>query len=104
MSVVNEIIDGRNRVRIVGALSIWEAAATWSNLYSLLSAPGPVEIDLSAVESCDGAGVQILCQLHKMLAQRPDQGQVTGISDGLSQAMRLAGLNADGLPAGQGEA
>jgi anti-anti-sigma regulatory factor len=104
MPVVNEIIDGRNRVRIVGALSIWEAAATWSNLYSLLSVPGPVEIDLSAVESCDGAGIQILCQLHKMLAQRPDQAKITGISDGIDQAMRLAGLNADGLPAGQGEA
>ncbi|MBI5552967.1 MAG: STAS domain-containing protein [Desulfobacterales bacterium] len=104
MSVVNEIIDGCNRVRIVGALSIWEAAATWSDLNSLLSAPGPVEIDLTAVESCDGAGVQILCQLHKLLAQRPEQGHVTGISNGLSQAMRLAGLNADGLPAGQGEA
>ncbi len=63
-----------------------------------------MEIDLTAVESCDGAGVQILCQLHKMLAQRPDQGHVTGISDGLSQAMRLAGLNADGMPTGQGEA
>lgn len=104
MPIENEIVDGCNRVRIVGALSIWEASNTWNNLYSLLSAPGPVEIDLSAVESCDGAGLQIVCQLHKLLAQRPDKGQIAGISDGLREAMRLAGLDAAGMPAGQGEA
>lgn len=104
MPVENKIVDGCNRVRIVGALSIWEASQTWNNLYSLLSAPGPVEIDLSAVETCDGAGVQILCQLHKLLAQRPDKGQIAGISDGLREAIRLSGLDAGGMPAGQGEA
>jgi anti-anti-sigma regulatory factor len=104
MPVENEIVDGCNRVRIVGALSIWEASHTWNNLYSLLSAPGPVEIDLSAVESCDGAGIQIFCQLQKMLAQRPDKGQITGFSDRLREAMRVAGLDATGRPAVQGEA
>jgi len=104
MPVVKETIDGRCRVHLEGALSIWEAAATWNSLYALLSAPEPLEVDLSAVESCDGAGIQILCQLRKMLAQGPGKGRITGISDEVREAMRLAGLDADGLPAGQGEA
>ena len=104
MAVANETINGRNVVRLDGALSIWEASTTWKKLHSLLCAPGPVEIDLGAVESCDGAGIQILCQLHKMLAERPDKGHITGISNELRAAMRLAGLDADSLQAGQGEA
>ena len=104
MPVEHKTIDNRRQVRISGALGIWDAAATWKNLYALLCAPEPIEIDLSAVESCDGAGIQIFCQLHKMLAERPGNGHITGISDELRAAMRLAGFKADGLPIGRGEA
>ncbi len=104
MPVQNETIDGRNRVRISGALSIWEAAAVWGGIHPLLQAPGPLEIDLTAVESCDGAGIQILCQIQKALARRGEACRISGISDPVREAMRLSGLAADGLPAGRGEA
>ncbi|MBI5895738.1 MAG: STAS domain-containing protein [Desulfobacterales bacterium] len=104
MTVENETIDGRCLVRIRGSLSIWEATATWSGLCPLLCAPGPLDIDLTAVEACDGAGIQILCQIHKVLAERPDKGRITGVSDGLREAMRLAGLDANCFPTARGEA
>jgi ABC-type transporter Mla MlaB component len=104
MPVENEIIDGRNRIRICGALSIWEAAATWREVFALLGAAVPLEIDMTAVENCDGAGIQILCQIQKALAARTDQSRITGLSDGLREAMRVAGLNADVGWVGQGEA
>lgn len=103
MPVTNETIDGRNRVRISGALSIWEAAAVWGGLHPLLTAPGPLEIDLAAVESCDGAGIQILCQILKILQGRGENGRVSGISDPVREALRLAGLDADWLQAERGE-
>jgi ABC-type transporter Mla MlaB component len=104
MSVSNETIDGQCMVRINGALSIWEAAATWGTLYPLLCAAEPLEIDLTAVEGCDGAGIQILCQMHKLLADPSGKARVIGISDGLREAMRLAGLDTELLAVAGGEA
>ena len=104
MTVENEIIDGRRVVRISGALNIWEAAATWEALYPLLCAVEPLEIDLTAVEGCDGAGIQILCQMHKLLADPSGKARVIGISDGLREAMRLAGLDAELFAVAGGEA
>jgi ABC-type transporter Mla MlaB component len=104
MPVRNETIDGRCVVRISGALSIWEAAATWSALYPLLCTVDPLEVDLTAVETCDGAGIQILCQMHKLLAERPEKGRVTGTSRALREASRLAGLDSDLFALAGGEA
>jgi anti-anti-sigma factor len=104
MSVEKQTLDGRCVVSVRGALSIWEATATWGSLFALLETPGPLEIDLTAVESCDGAGIQILCQIQRTLAARADQSRITGLSDALGEALRVAGLDADGFAIGRGEA
>ncbi len=93
MTVEYQTIDGSVICKLSGALSIWEAAATWKEISPLLSSKDPLELNLSDVEQCDGSGIQILCQIQRMIEK--DQGRITisGLSESVQSAMHQAGLN-----------
>jgi len=92
MPIESQTIDHRRTVFIRGALSIWEAADTWRGLLPLLSSPDPMTVDLSEVESCDGAGLQIICQIVRA-AGSPDADITLGPpSPAVTAALVQAGL------------
>jgi anti-anti-sigma regulatory factor len=93
MPLENLTIEGRRTCRISGALCIWEAAAVWGQLGPLLAEPLPLTIDLTAVEECDAAGIQILCQIRHIAETTATRPQFVGISPAVLQAMQQAGMD-----------
>ena len=98
MPIETQPIDGRCAVRISGALNIWEAAETWRALLPLLSSPEPLMVDLSAVETCDGAGLQILCQIARAAGEPDADIRIGTPSPAVTAALALAGLHLDRFP------
>jgi ABC-type transporter Mla MlaB component len=82
---------------ISGPLSIWEAAETWRAIYPLLCSDRPLHIDLSAVEACDGAGIQIVGLIQREILCGAAHIQVTAVSPALLEAMQTAGMDAQPL-------
>lgn len=97
MPIETELIENRRHCRISGVLGIFEAADTWRVLGPLLCAGEPLHIDLSGIEACDGAGIQILCQIQR--AAEADSGDIhiDTISESLLADIRHAGMDAGAL-------
>ena len=95
MTVEHQTIDGRIICKVSGALCIWEVAAAWTEMAPLLSSAAPLEIDLSDVDQCDGSGVQILCQIQRIINKKQKAITVTGLSNSVQSAILQAGLNQD---------
>ncbi len=95
MTIETETFNGRKLCKLSGALSIWDAVATWEQLNELLYSKSkqPVEIDFSKVESCDCAGAQIVCQIRSVAEKKKDRIKITGMSDALSDILTQAGLD-----------
>lgn len=89
-----QTIDGCQTVCLTGALTVWEAADTWCTLLPLLNSAGPLTVDLGTVEQCDGAGLQIVCQLLKA-AEAPERTVALSTpSAPLRAALERAGIAA----------
>lgn len=93
MPIENQIIEGRRMVLIRGALNIWEAADTWRGLLPMLSSPDPLTFDLSEVESCDGAGLQIVGQIVRAAVAPGADITIGTPSPAVMAALAQAGLN-----------
>jgi anti-anti-sigma factor len=93
MPIESQTIDGRCVCRISGGLNIWEAAAVWERILPLLSAAQPLIVDLSAVDACDGAGIQILCQLQRAGQAPGAPVALTGASTAVITTMKQAGID-----------
>lgn len=95
MTIETQTFNGRRICKLSGALSIWDAAPTWQQLNDLLHSKSkePVDIDFSGVESCDCAGLQIVCQIRNVAEKKKDRIQITGLSEPLSAVMRQSGLD-----------
>jgi anti-anti-sigma factor len=95
---------GKCTCYLSGDLRIWEAAEIWHQLYPLLISAEPLCIDLQAVNSCDGAGVQILCQVLRQAADRgADTVTVGGVSETVVSTLQQAGVDTQALLFLQGE-
>jgi anti-anti-sigma factor len=93
MTLDIQTINGDSVCRLDGALSIWEAAGLWQQLQPLLGGPNPLIIDLGDVRACDGAGVQILCQLRRAVQHPAGRIRIQRISEPIGAALRLAGMD-----------
>ena len=82
---------------ITGALSIWEVSEIWQALAPLLRTTGPLHIDLSAVEACDAAGLQIISRIQRQTHRGAADVRFTGLSSALLQAMQSAGMDPPAL-------
>ena len=102
MAVESNIINGNCTCRISGDLRIWEAAETWQRLFPLLTGPEPLILDLESVESCDGTGIQILCQVLRLVRTGHKPISFCGASESIISAMHQAGLDAETLSNLQG--
>lgn len=94
MTVETETISGQKVCKISGPLTIWESVAAWEQIKPLLHSKvkNAVRFDLSKIETCDCAGIQILCQIQMQVEKKHDKFEVTGLSDALATQLRHAGL------------
>lgn len=95
MTLDTETVDGRKVCKLGEALTIWEAADTWTRLQPLLKTKSktPLVFDLSAVSSCDGAGIQLLCQIRRAVEDHKETHFISGLSEKLAVIVQQAGLD-----------
>ena len=100
MTIETEIIDGRKVCTLSGTLSIWEAAEAWKQLSKLLQSKStpPLVFDISKVESCDCAGLQILCQIQRAVEKDHARFHDAGISESVSAVLTQAGVDKRSFP------
>jgi anti-anti-sigma factor len=85
-------------VRIQGALSIGEVAEMREALCHSLSEKSNLVLDLSAVESCDTAALQLLCSARKTVDSR-GQVRLVGLCGAVVNAAAALGLEIGELTA-----
>jgi anti-anti-sigma factor len=82
-----------NAIALSGDFSIVDAAALREQLREALNlGPGDLALDLSGVEGCDSAGVQLLLSLRRSLAARGDALHITRPADSVRNALLTLGL------------
>lgn len=93
MAIEQEDSSDRVVCRLSGGLNIWEAGEVWQQLLPLLTDEKPLTLDLSEVSECDGAGVQILCQIRNISATQSNPITIESLSEPVTAAMQQAGLD-----------
>ncbi len=83
--------ESRARVVLGGSCTIHEAAALKAHMLEQLGRPAPYEIDGSAVERLDAAGIQLLVAFALDCLERNLPYAWTGRSATLEQAIALLG-------------
>lgn len=79
-----------------GELTINEAAAKRETLLQWVAdAPASTDLDLSAIEACDSAGVQLLLSLRRTLADRGGELRLRAAPDCVAATLSTYGLAAD---------
>jgi anti-anti-sigma regulatory factor len=88
------IAEPRGRVVLGASCTIHEAAAIKAHMLEQLSRPSPYEIDGSAVERVDAAGVQLLVAFALDCLERGLAYVWKGRSDALEQAIESLSVGA----------
>jgi len=84
----------RGRVVLGGSCTIHEGAAIRAHMLEQLARPGPYEIDGSAVNRVDAAGVQLIVAFALDCLERGLEYAWTGRSPTLEQAIELLSVGA----------
>jgi anti-anti-sigma regulatory factor len=80
-------------------LDIAHVQDVYTLLAERLRADGGLVIDLSAVQSTDGAGLQLLAAVYQAAMKQGRTVELRGVSESLSGAVALLGLSSElGLP------
>jgi anti-anti-sigma factor len=83
-------------LRLAGELTLSVAAERRLELLALLATPQPpaqaLRLDLSAIEACDSAGVQLLLALQHSLKVRQQALRLCAASVAVRQALAVYGL------------
>ncbi|MDA8137738.1 MAG: STAS domain-containing protein [Desulfobacteraceae bacterium] len=93
MTIEMETINGSKICRLNGVLGIWEAAAIWQQIHPLLASSEPLTVDMAQVSECDGAGVQIICQIRQAAQAKGKKIRLGHLSEPVLTALRIAGLD-----------
>jgi len=81
------------RLRIAGTLDAYGAAALRDALAQVVGDAPELNIDLSAVESCDFSAIQLLCAARASARQAGKPFHITGFSEEVRRACVALGLN-----------
>lgn len=79
--------------RLEGALTIYTVETLRTQMIERLSKPGGLNLDLSAVDSCDCAGLQLLCSARKHPLAPGASFQVDNFSPAIVTAAEGIGLD-----------
>ena len=80
------------KVRIEGALSIYEVACCKEELLECLDGEGALEIDLGGLEECDLPGLQLLLGCRKSGLQRGKKVCFTNVPSPVRSVAENAGV------------
>ncbi len=87
-----EIGEGMT-LKIAGSFSIYDAAAHREALFAALTAHDDVVVDLNGVETCDVAGIQLLCSAQKMAADKGKRLSITAAPPSVVDVMDEMGIH-----------
>jgi len=87
--------DGKTQVQFGGCLDVASAASLKGELSKILRRKPPFDLDGSAVEKIDAAGLQVLLSFLAESRNRDSDFQWIAASESLKSASRLSGLGAD---------
>ncbi|WP_260954607.1 STAS domain-containing protein [Pseudomonas citri] len=82
------------RIAIEGELSIYTAVQWKKRLDELISEGASLELDLSAVQELDTAGLQLLIMAKKTVAARSGQLRLSNHSHAVLEVFELCGMAA----------
>jgi len=103
MQIVSKTEKGKRTVTVSGRLVIEEVASAKSDLAEAIAGKTPVVFDLSRVEACDAAGLQLMLMSFASLTSRKVAFQVADRSDAIVQAMVRGGFTCETIcPPGAG--
>jgi anti-anti-sigma factor len=86
-----------------GALQIAAVAELRDALRESLAESGELTLDLTGVDGCDAAGVQLLLAVRRSAAQASKRLRLVGLEGGVAAAAAALGLPAEALmEAGRG--
>jgi anti-anti-sigma factor len=86
-------VTTHHTIALGGELGIVDAAALREQLRQALAlGPGDLALDLSDVQACDSAGVQLLLSLRRSLAERGDALQLLNPAEPVRHALATLGL------------
>jgi anti-anti-sigma factor len=100
---VREEIEGTVRLKLEGALSIYEAVAIREEFLACFESGSAFEIDLSNVSNCDTAGLQILIAARKTADQRKRDFFINDAPQIVVKTLQDVGLQPDEIISGSGE-
>ncbi len=89
--------NGKAFVEIRGAMTVQEAAALGKDLLDCMEKNNSLELDLSKVDDCDTAGLQLLYSAGKTAKEKKKDFSVTTFSDKVKDAAGSIGLNLDNI-------
>ncbi len=95
MNFTKQEKEGKAFVKIKGAMSIEEAAELGKALLESITENSGLELDLSEVDDCDTAGIQLLCSAGKTARASKKTFSVTACSDYVKYEAESIGLNLD---------
>jgi anti-anti-sigma factor len=86
-----------NVVKLAGTLDINHTEELRSALLSELNALPELVLDLSAVNGCDAAGLQVLCALQKSAQGSGKTFRISEPSNAMRECSAIAGLSLENL-------
>ena len=83
--------QGRLKVLIRGRVDVNTTATLWSDIFDKLARARPkmLEIDASAIDYCDGAGIGLLLALRNKQTLDKGEFEITGFKPEFEQLMKL---------------
>ena len=81
-----------NRIRLTGEITIRNAAELRRRFTDALDRKADLVADLSTVESCDAAGLQLICSSRKTATARGLRLRIESLSPAIEAAARGIGL------------
>lgn len=93
MSMMKEDREGKTRLTIQEALSIYDVVGLRHELLKFMETEKPVELDLSGVTDCDTAGLQLLFAAWKSAGGRQKTFRIVEASQAVLDTLKAAGLD-----------
>ncbi len=93
MTFTIEEKEGKVFVKVKGAISVEDAAELGKALLKSITGNSGLELDMSEVDNCDTAGIQLLCSARKTAEASKKDFSVTACSDHVKAVAESIGLN-----------
>lgn len=88
----------RRLIRLEGSLGIADMSTVWQQLAPLLESNTAFALDLTDINHCDAAGIQLLCALHQAGQADANRSVQITISDAIRTVAGQTGIDPQLFP------